>query len=417
MHELKLQGKSHDIPKRLIWEAWLKVRENGGAAGPDGVTIEQFAGRLQDNLYKLWNRMSSGSYFPGPVRAVEIPKNGGGVRVLGIPDVIDRVAQTAIALWLEPGLEKIFHSDSYGYRPGRSPHDALAVCRKRCWEYDWVVDLDVRAFFDSVPWDLMLRAVAQQTDRKWVLLYLERCLKAPMQKDDGTRIERTKGTPQGGPVSPLIANLFLHWAFDDWLSREYPQVRFERFADDAVIHCASEDQARQVLAEVTARLAGVGLEVHPGKTRIVYCKDSNRPGTHEHISFTFQSYTFRPRKAWNKTREVAFTSFLPAPSREKVTQFSRAIHDQRLHRRTNLTLDGLAAEINPQVRGWLGYFTAFYPTVVTPVAERIDRHLMRWALRKYKRLKGRKPRARAWLRGVRERQPGLFAHWSLRYSL
>jgi RNA-directed DNA polymerase len=210
MHELKLQGKSHDIPKRLVWEAWLKVRENGGAAGPDGVTIEQFAGRLQDNLYKLWNRMSSGSYFPGPVRAVEIPKNGGGVRVLGIPDVIGRVAQTAVALWLEPGLEKIFHSDSYGYRPGRSPHDALAVCRKRCWEYDWVVDLDVRAFFDSVPWDLMLRAAAQQTDQKWVLLYLERCLKAPMQKDDGSRIERTKGTPQGGPVSPLIANLFLH---------------------------------------------------------------------------------------------------------------------------------------------------------------------------------------------------------------
>jgi RNA-directed DNA polymerase len=361
--------------------------------------------------------MSSGSYFPGPVRAVEIPKNGGGARVLGIPNVIDRVAQTAISLWLEPGLEKIFHPDSYGYRPGRSQHDALAVCRKRCWEYDWAVDLDVRAFFDSVPWDLMLRAVARQTDQKWVLLYLERCLKAPMQKADGTLVQRTRGTPQGGPVSPLIANLFLHWAFDDWLSREFPQVRFERFADDAVIHCVSEDQARRVLAAVTARLSGVGLEVHPGKTRIVYCKDSNRPGTHEHISFTFLGYTFRPRKAWNKTREVAFTSFLPAASREKVTQFSRTIHDQRLHRRTNLTLDGLTAEINPQVRGWLGYFTAFYPTAVTPVAERIDRHLMRWALRKYKRLKGRKPRARAWLRGVRQRQPGLFAHWSLRYTL
>ena len=232
MHEPKLQGKSQDIPKRLIWEAWLKVEENGGAAGPDGVTIEQFAGRLQDNLFKLWNRMSSGSYFPGPVRAVEIPKNGGGARVLGIPNVIDRVAQTAISLWLEPGLEKIFHPDSYGYRPGRSQQDALAVCRKRCWEYDWAVDLDVRAFFDSVPWDLMLRAVARQTDQKWVLLYLERCLKAPMQKADGTLVQRTRGTPQGGPVSPLIANLFLHWAFDDWLSREFPQVRFERFADD-----------------------------------------------------------------------------------------------------------------------------------------------------------------------------------------
>ena len=417
MHESKLQGKSHNIPKRLVWEAWLRVQENGGAAGPDGVTIEQFAERLTDNLYKLWNRMSSGSYFPGPVRAVEIPKNGGGVRVLGIPNVIDRVAQTAISLWLEPGLEKIFHPDSYGYRPGRSPHDALAVCRERCWRFDWVIDLDVRAFFDSVPWDLMLRAVAQQTDQNWVMLYLERCLKAPMQKADGTLVQRTQGTPQGGPVSPLIANLFLHWAFDAWLSREYSQVRFERFADDAVIHCVSEDQARHVLAAVTARLAEVGLEVHPGKTRIVYCKDSNRPGTYEHISFTFLGYTFRPRAAWNKRRQVVFTSFLPAASRDKVTQFSRRMHDQRLHRQVNLTLDELADQINPQVRGWLGYFTVFYATEVTPVAERIDRHLVRWALRKYRRFKGRKNRARAWLRGIRERQPGLFAHWELHYTL
>jgi RNA-directed DNA polymerase len=417
MRESKLQGKSFDIPKRLVWEAWLRVQENGGAAGPDGVSIAQFAGCAQDNLYKLWNRMSSGSYFPGPVRAVEIPKGNGGVRVLGIPNVIDRVAQTAMALWLEPGLEKVFHPDSYGYRPGRSPHDALRVCRERCWRDDWVIDLDIKAFFDSVSWDLMLRAVAQQTDQKWILLYLERCLKAPMQKADGTVVERTRGTPQGGPISPLIANLFLHWAFDDWLVRTYPGVRFERFADDAIIHCGSEDQARGILAALTARLADVGLVLHPDKTRIVYCKDSNRPGTHEHISFTFLGYTFRPRKAWNKTRKVAFTSFLPAACPEKVTKFSRSIHDQRLHRRTNLTLDDLAAEINPQVRGWLGYFTAFYPTEVVPVGKRIDHHLMRWARRKYKRLKRRKPRARAWLRRVRARQPDLFAHWQLRYKL
>jgi RNA-directed DNA polymerase len=263
----------------------------------------------------------------------------------------------------------------------------------------------------------MLRAVAQQTDQKWILMYLERCLKAPMRTADGTLIERTKGTPQGGPISPLIANLFLHWAFDDWLTRTFPGVRFERFADDVIIHCASADQARLMLAAVTARLADVGLEVHPGKTRIVYCKDSNRPGTHEHTSFTFLGYTFRPRKAWNTTRKVAFTSFLPAASREKATTFSRGIHDRRLHRRTNLTLDDLADELNPHVRGWLGYFTAFYPTEVVPICQRIDRHLMRWALRKYKRLKRRKPRARAWLRAVRTRQPDLFAHWRLRYTL
>jgi RNA-directed DNA polymerase len=231
MSEPRLQGKSHDIPKRLIWDAWLKVKSKGGAAGADGVTIEQFELRLEDNLFKLWNRMSSGSYFPGPVRAVEIPKKG-GIRVLGIPNVVDRVAQTAAALMLEPKVEKVFHDDSYGYRPGRSPIDAVRVCRQRCFKRAWVVDLDVKAFFDSVPWDLMLKAVARHTDRKWVLLYVERWLKAPMLIPDGTLAQRVKGTPQGGPISPLIANIFLHYGFDMWMVREFPAVWFERFADD-----------------------------------------------------------------------------------------------------------------------------------------------------------------------------------------
>jgi RNA-directed DNA polymerase len=148
MSEPMLQGKSHHSPKRLVWDAWLKVKKNGGVAGVDGVTIEQFEEGLKDNLYRLGNRMSSGSYFPGPVRAVEIPKKG-GTRVLGIPNVVDRVAQTVVVLALEPAVEKVFHEDSYGYRPGRSPLDAVAVCRKRCWEKDWVLDLDVRAFLDA----------------------------------------------------------------------------------------------------------------------------------------------------------------------------------------------------------------------------------------------------------------------------
>jgi len=221
MSEPKLQGKSQDIPKQLVWDAWLKVKRNGGAAGADGVTIEQFEQRLKDNLYKLWNRMTSGSYFPGPVRAVEIPKKG-GVRVLGIPNVVDRIAQSVAVLELEPNVEKVFHDDSYGYRPGRSPVDAVRVCRERCWRKDWIVDLDVKAFFDSVPWDLMLSAVARHTDAKWVLLYVERWLKAPMLMPDGTLLARTKGTPQGGPISPLIANVFLHYGLDMWLTREFP---------------------------------------------------------------------------------------------------------------------------------------------------------------------------------------------------
>jgi RNA-directed DNA polymerase len=414
MSEPRLQVKPHDIPKRLIWDAWLKVKENGGAAGADGVTIEQFEENLKDNLYKLWNRMSSGSYFPGPVRAVEIPKKG-GTRVLGIPNVIDRVAQTAAVLAMEPNVEKVFHNDSYGYRPGRAPLDAVAVCRRRCFKKDWVVDLDVKAFFDSVPWDLMLKAVERHTDSKWVLLYVERWLKAPMLMPDGTLNARTKGTPQGGPVSPLLANLFLHYGFDMWMVREFPAVTFERFADDVVIHCVTERQAHQVREAVEGRFADIGLTVHPDKTKIVYCKDSRRRQEYDQVTFTFCGYAFRPRMAFDKARKQVYTGFLPAVSPDKLTEMSRKIAAWRIHRRTNQTLTEIARWLNPVLRGWLNYFTVFYPSQVKPLCERIDRHLMRWAQWKYKRLKRSDKRARAWLKAVRERVPRLFAHWALRY--
>ena len=262
--------KSFEIDKRIVYGAWEKVRANRGAPGVDAVSIERFAAAERDNLYKLWNRMSSGSYFPGPVRAVEIPKDhGAGVRVLGVPNTADRIAQTAAAMLLEATLEPIFHRDSYGYRPGRSAHDALAVARRRCWRQDWVLDIDVRAFFDSVPHDLLLKAVAHHTDERWVLLYIERWLKAPMQMADGTLVAREKGTPQGSPISPLLANLFMHYAFDRWMDREYPGCPFERYADDVVAHCDTEEQARQLQAALTERLGSMGLELHPAKTKIV----------------------------------------------------------------------------------------------------------------------------------------------------
>ena len=408
--EPKLKGKSHDIPKRLLWDAWLKVKDNGGAAGADGVTIEQFEEDLSGNLYRLWNRMSSGSYHPGPVRAVEIPKKG-GTRVLGIPSVVDRVAQAAAAMALEPSVEPIFHEDSYGYRPGRAPVDAVAVCRERCFRRDWVVDLDIRAFFDSVPWDLMLRAVVHHTDQKWVVMYVERWLKTPMQRPDGTLVHRVKGTPQGSPISPVLANLFLHYGLDAWMVREFSAVPFERFADDAVIHCVSESQARLVRDAVARRLVEVGLELHPDKTRIVYCKDSRRRGTYEEISFTFCGYAFRPRKAYNQRTGEVFTGFLPAVSPEKLTMMSRRVASWRLHRRTTLDLNNLAAGVNLVLRGWFGYFTAFYPTAVIPLCQRIDRHLVRWARWKYKRLQRSGRRAWAWLSGVRSRSPEMFVHW------
>jgi group II intron reverse transcriptase/maturase len=408
-----LQGKSHDIPKRLIWVAWLKVKSNGGAAGADGVTIEQFESRLADNLYLLWNRMSSGSYFPGPVRAVEIPKKG-GVRILGIPNVVDRVAQTAAVLVLEPQVEQVFHDDSYGYRPRRSPVDAVRVCRQRCFKRDWVVDLDVKAFFDSVPWDLMLKAVARHVTQPWVMLYVERWLKAPMLMPDGTLTHRTKGTPQGGPISPLIANIFLHYGFDTWMTREFPGIGFERFADDVVVHCVTERQAHKVRQAIGRRFAEIGLQLHPDKTRIVYCKDDRRRLDYDQVTFTFCGYAFRPRKTF--VRGKPRTGFLPAVAPGKLTDMSRKVASWRLHRRTTGNLADLAAEVNPPLRGWLNYFTVFYPSAVNPIGKRIDRHLMRWARWKYKRLKPSDDRARTWLRGVRERSPDLFVHWALRYT-
>ena len=294
----KPKVKSFEIPKRLVYEAWEKVRANNGAPGVDAVSIALFAENEANNLYKLWNRLSAGSYMPGPVRAVEIPKDhGAGVRVLGVPNTADRVAQTAAAMLLEEKLEPIFHPDSYGYRPGRSALDALAATRKRCWKQDWILDLDVRAFFDSVPHDLLLKAVAHHTQERWVLLFIERWLKAPMQMKDGTLVAREKGTPQGSPISPLLANLFMHYAFDRWMDREYPGCPFERYADDAVIHCDTEQQARNVWTALAERLGALGLELHPEKTKVVFCKDANRRGEGEHTCFDFLGYTFRGRLA------------------------------------------------------------------------------------------------------------------------
>ena len=370
----QLEVKSFEIPKRLVYEAWMKVQQNGGAPGVDAVSIDRFADKERANLYKLWNRMSSGSYFPGPVRAVEIPKDHGlGVRVLGVPNTVDRIAQTTAAMLLEEKLEPIFHQDSYGYRPRRNAHDALAVTRKRCWSKDWVLDLDVRAFFDSVPHDLLLKAVAHHTDERWVLLCIERWLTAPMQMPDGTLVAREKGTPQGSPISPLLANLFMHYAFDKWMDREYPGSPFERYADDAVIHCDTEAQARNLWAALADRLGSVGLELHPDKTKVVYCKDANRRGNSEHTIFDFLGYTFRGRRA--EGRRGFFMSFSPAMSAKAKKAKSKQIREWRLIRRSGTDLSDLAEEINPQVRGWINYYGACVPRMRKEVTacERRDR--------------------------------------------
>jgi group II intron reverse transcriptase/maturase len=353
--ELKSSSKPFYISKWRVWEAWEKVKANKGAPGVDSCSIEDFEKDLQNNLFRIWNRMSSGSYFPPPVKAVEIPKShGDGVRILGVPTVADRVAQTVVAMHLEPNVEPVFHGDSYGYRPRRSALDAVERCRERCWKTDWVLDLDIEKFFDSVPHDLIVKAVEAHTDAVWVVLYVKRWLRAPLQLPDGTLQERGRGTPQGSAVSPVLANLFLHYAFDAWMAREFPSVQFERYVDDAVVHCVSERQARTLAGAIGDRLEEVGLRVHPAKTRIVYCKDGKRRGSYEHTSFTFLGFTFRARKARDR-HGVNFTSFLPAISQEALKRISGVVRRWRLHLRTGHTFAELAREINPIVRGWMQY--------------------------------------------------------------
>ncbi len=409
-----LEGKPFAIPKQLVWQAWKSVKANGGAAGADGVTIEMFERDLAGNLYKIWNRMSSGTYFPPPVRAAEIPKSSGGTRLLGVPAVGDRVAQTAAAMALGPRTEAIFHDDSYGYRPRKGALDAVGRCRERCWEKDWVIDLDIRKFFDSVPWDLMVKAVQANVthEQRWIVLYVRRWLAAPIVMPDGQVAERDKGTPQGSAISPVIANLFMHYAFDKWLEREFPAVEFERYADDAVVHCATERQAREVLAALEQRMAGVGLQLHPDKTRIVYCKDGKRRRADcAETAFTFLGYTFRARNAPNRDGTSMFTGFLPAVSKDALKRMSEEVRSWRIHLRTATELQDLAAWINPIVRGWMTYYGRYYRTALDRLLKRINTYLVRWAQRKYKRLRPFRKALRWWAR-LTERQPRMFAHWA-----
>ena len=404
------EAKPFDIPKREVWEAFKKVKANQGAAGVDGQSIADFEADLSNNLYKLWNRLSSGSYFPPPVRRVDIPKANGGTRPLGIPTVADRIAQEVARRCLEPRLEPVFHADSYGYRPGRSAIDAVRQARQRCWRYDWVLDIDVKGYFDSIDWELMLKAVRHHTNCPWVLLYIERWVKAPVQMEDGSVVPRTAGTPQGGVVSPLLANLFLHYAFDMWMARNYPHIPFERYADDAICHCKSVEEARALWSALADRLAACKLVLHPEKTKIVYCKDVNRRRDYPNQSFDFLGYTFRPRKViWHGCLHAH--AFRPAVSPKALKTISRTIRRWALHHRSDKALTDLADLYNPYIRGWINYYGQFYRAQLRSTLRRIDDYLIHWARWKFKRLSGQPKGARDWLARVRRANPTLFAHW------
>lgn len=409
--ESPTRAKPFCIPQREMWEAYRTVKANQGTAGVDGQSIKEFEADLKNNLYKLWNRMSSGSYFPPPVRRVEIPK-GEGTRPLGIPTVADRIAQTVVKRCIEPELETCFHPDSYGYRPGKSAKDALGTARTRCWRYSWVLDLDIKAFFDSIDWKLLMRAVRMHIDTPWVLLYIGRWLKAPVRLTDGTLINPEKGTPQGGVVSPILANLFLHHAFDSWMKKHCPHIPFERYADDIICHCTTEKQALWLKATLERRFGLCKLTLHPQKTKIVYCKDDDRKGRYSEEKFDFLGYTFRARRSKNRMGKY-FVNFSPAVSSKAAKEIRQDMRQWALHLSSDKTLDDLARMINPVLRGWINYYGNFYKSALYPTLHHFDYILARWATRKYKRLRGHKRNAADWLRNIARRQPTLFAHWQL----
>lgn len=403
--------KPFAISKLLVWRAYREVKSNGGAAGVDNQSLEDFERDLKRNLYRIWNRMSSGSYFPPPVKAVPIPKKSGGTRVLGVPTVSDRIAQMVVKMTLEPILEPVFDEDSYGYRPRRSAHDAIAVTRKRCWQYDWVVEFDIRGLFDNIQHDLLMKALRHHCQCRWVLLYVERWLRASMQQPDGSLTERHQGTPQGGVVSPILANLFLHYAFDAWVRRELPSVPFCRYADDGLLHCRSLRQAQYVMQRIADRFRECGLEIHPDKSCIVYCQDRNRTEQHAKISFDFLGYTFRPRRCVDRRGNV-HPNFLPAISRSSKKSINQTIRGWHLQLKNDKALTDLSRMFNPVLRGWLRYYGRFYPSALRRLWRNINWYLVRWVRRKFKRL-SRMRRAKQYLDRLARANPHLFVHWEL----
>ena len=405
-----MKTRPFEIDRWAVWGAWQKVRANQGSAGIDRISIEEYERDLKNNLFKLWARMSSGSYMPPPVLLVEIPKKGGGKRPLGIPTVSDRIAQMVVKQAIEPDIDKIFYEDSYGYRPKKSAIEAIGKCRERCWHYDWVLDLDIKGFFDNIPHDLLMKAVKKHTNCKWHLLYIKRWLEAPVQNRNGEQTERLKGTPQGAVISPLLANLFLHYCMDSWLKSNYSQCPFERYADDAVIHCKTEAEAQELKMELGKRLEECGLQMHPEKTKIVYCKDNNRKGNYPNTKFDFLGYGFQPRTAKSKGGKL-FVSFIPAISDKARQSIWDKIRASKTLQTTKSELLEIAGELNPMLRGWKNYYGRFYGSKLDHTLKAATTRLIIWARKKFKKLHRSLEKATELVEEIRKLKPKLFVHW------
>lgn len=415
--EILNKTKPFTISKDLVMQAFKLIKENNGAAGIDKQSIVEFEENLKNNLYKIWNRMSSGTYFPPPVKAVPIPKKSGGQRILGVPTISDRVAQMIVKLVFEPSVESIFLSDSYGYRPNKSALDAIGVTRKRCWKYDWVVEFDIKGLFDNIDHDLLMKAVRKHTDNKFVLLYIERWLKTPMQFPDGTLQEKIQGTMQGGVISPILSNLFLHYVFDVWITKQYPNLPWCRYADDGLVHCYTEQEAKEVLSALKKRFEECLLEIHPQKSKIVYCKDDNRKDDYPDTKFTFLGYDFHKRSSKNTKQNKMFLSFNAAAS--KATKKSMRAKIKEIIKNTGSckNLNDVANRLNPILRGWINYYGKYHRTALYSVFRHLNLSLIGWMMRKFKRFKGHKIRTAIFLAGLFEKEPKLFAHWECGFTV
>jgi group II intron reverse transcriptase/maturase len=406
------ETKSIPITKRMIWESYKKVRKNKGAAGIDEETIDMYEERLEDNLYTLWNRMSSGSYFPPPVLEVEIPKNDGRKRrKLGIPTVNDRVAQQVIKNYLEQRFEAEFSPESYGYRPLKSAHQAVEQVRKNVRHYHWVIDMDISGFFDNMSHDLLQRAIERHVEEKWAKMYITRWLQAPIEDRKGNKRSRDgKGTPQGGVISPLLANLFLHYAFDKWFEITSPNLRFVRYADDIIVHCNSQTEAEEVLIAIKLRLGECKLKLNEKKTSIVYCKKDHRKDKFKTVQFDFLGFSFQPRTASNHGKEL-FLSYDCAISRKSESKIVEVFRKLNFHQWTSYDLSRIAQVLNPKIRGWINYYGKFKVHKLSRIFMILNERLVRWAVNKYRRFGYSFAKAGRWLRNLAVCYPGLFVHW------
>ena len=406
------ETKSVPVSKQQVWLAYKKVKANQGSAGVDGISMEEFDAERSKHLYKLWNRMASGSYFPPAVKEVEIPKKDGKVRKLGIPTIADRVAQMVVKDYLEARFEKIFSPNSYGYRPDKSAHQALEKVRQNCRKTDWVIDLDIKGFFDNIDHDRLMLAVQKHVPEKWCLLYIQRWLTMPVQTKSGELIQKQgKGTPQGGVISPLLANLFLHYAMDKWLEQNHPKVEFVRYADDAILHCRTKAEAEQTLEALDQRIKACGLELHPEKTKLVYCRDYRRQESFETVKFDFLGYSFQPRSTKSKQTGKLFLGFDCAISISSKKRIADKLEELEIDRLNFRSIVGVALYLEPLLRGWINYYGKFRITELKPVFLMLRQRLVWWARKRYKRYKTNMIKAYRWMDRVQKQFPYLFFQW------